>query len=248
VNALLAVLIAFPVVVMYHRVDVSAPSDPISARLTVSPTQFAAELRSLHRSGFRTIGIGELVRDLTARRSPEHAVLLTFDDGYSDQFTYAFPILQRFGDRATFFVNVGTIGTPRHLSWHDVETMAKGGMSIGCHGVDHVNLASLGATAQSYQIGTCVRTLRAHLQAAVIAYAYPSGGFDAQTIELERRAGLLLGFTTDPRFQMDAQSPYELTRIRILSGMSDALFAALLERTRTYVNFDAGAPNATSIR
>jgi peptidoglycan/xylan/chitin deacetylase (PgdA/CDA1 family) len=205
--------------------------------LTVSPAQFADELQQIHLLGLRTIGIGELTKDLATRRSTTGTVLLTFDDGYSDQFRYAFPILQRFGERAAFFVNTATIGTQHHLSWHEVETMAQAGMSIGCHGVDHANLAALAPEAQRYEIETCLRVLRAHLHGPVIAYAYPSGYFDAYTIELERRSGLLFGFTTDPRFQTDAQSPYQIGRRRILPGMSDAEFGALLARPRGYVDF-----------
>lgn len=241
-SAILAVLLAFPVVVMYHRVDVSAPRDPVSQRLTISPAQFADELRSIHRIGFHTIGIAELAHDMATHQPRMRAVLITFDDGYSDQFRYAFPILERFGDRATFFINVGTIGTPRHLTWSDVDAMSKAGMSIECHGVDHVNLASLDVAAQRYQIDQCVRLLGAHLQGSVLAYAYPSGNFDGRTIELERRAGLLFGFTTDPRFRTDALSPYELTRIRIMNGMDEERFATLLERTRNYVDFAVSLP------
>jgi len=137
---------------------------------------------------------------------------------------------------------VGTIGTARHLSWGEVETMARAGMSIGCHGVTHVDLSTLGASEQSYQIDRCVETLSAHLHSSVLAYAYPSGAFDAQTIELERQVGLLFGFTTDPRFQTDAQSPYELTRRRIKSGMTSAAFATLLEPTHAYVSIPSPSP------
>ncbi len=231
----LAVLLAFPTVLMYHRVDVSAPSDYISQALTVSPVQFAAELQYLHDQGLHTVGIAELQRDLRAHRSVARDVVLTFDDGYADQFTYAFPILQRYGDVATFFVNVGTVGTPRHMSWDQVELMARAGMSIGCHGVTHVDLSELGASAQSYQIDRCVTVLGAHLHSGVLAYAYPSGAFDAETIALEQRAGLIFGFTTDPRFQTDAQSPYELTRLRIKSGMTAADFATLITSRPAYV-------------
>lgn len=236
-NLLLAVLLAFPIVVMYHRVDVSAPDDAISERLTISPEQFADELRSIHRMGLRTIGIGELARDVKSGQFPAHAVLLTFDDGYSDQFRYAFSILQHFGDRATFFVNTATIGTPDHLSWRDVEMMARAGMSIECHGVDHVDLATLAVPAQTYQIDRCVQELAAHINEPILAYAYPSGSFDEQTVTLERQAGLLFGFTTDPRFQLDFGSPYEISRIRVMNGMSDARFSELLERPPSYVEF-----------
>jgi peptidoglycan/xylan/chitin deacetylase (PgdA/CDA1 family) len=236
-NALLAVLLAFPIVVMYHRVDVSAPADAISQRLTISPEQFAEELRSIHRMGLRTVGIAELARDVTLHRTPQRVVLLTFDDGYSDQFRYAFSLLQRFGDRATFFINTATVGTPEHLSWTDVETMARAGMSIECHGVDHVDLAALAFAAQSYQIDRCVSDLAAHLKEPILAYAYPSGRFDVQTVLLAREAGLLFGFTTDRRFQLDVRSPYEITRIRVMSGMTDAHFSELLQRPAPYVDF-----------
>ncbi|HEY6327279.1 MAG TPA: polysaccharide deacetylase family protein [Candidatus Cybelea sp.] len=232
---LLGVLLAFPTVLMYHRVDVSAPSDYISQALTVSPAQFAAELQYLHDQGLHTVGIAELERDLREHRSVARDVLLTFDDGYADQFSFAFPILQRYGDVATFFVNVGTIGTPRHMSWDEVQTMARAGMSIGCHGVTHADLSELDASAQSYQIDRCIQTLSAHLHSGVLAYAYPSGAFDAETIALEQRAGLIFGFTTDPRFQSDAQSPYELTRRRIRSGMTAADFAALFGSRPTFI-------------
>ncbi len=239
-KALLGVLLALPAVVMYHRVDVAAPVDRVSQKLTVSPAQFAGELRELRRMGLHTIGIADLARDMALHRTPDHAVLLTFDDGYSDQFRYAFPILREFGDRATFFVNVGSIDTPRHLSWHDVDAMARAGMSIECHGVSHADLASLSYTAQDYQIDRCIRTLSSRLGAAVQAYAYPSGAFDARTIELARRAGLLLGFTTDPRLQRDPLSPYEIARIRVINGMTDEFFDLLLERARAYVDVEPG--------
>ena len=101
-------------------------------------------------------------------------------------------------------------------------------MSIECHGVDHVDLALLNAAAQQYEIDDCIRSLEGHLHDAVQAYAYPSGAFDAQTIGIEERAGLRFGFTTDPSFQTQRDSPYELTRLRVTSGMSDAGFAALI--------------------
>ncbi|HYL27820.1 MAG TPA: polysaccharide deacetylase family protein [Candidatus Nitrosotalea sp.] len=234
-NALLSVLLLFPAVVMYHRVDATIPGNALSARLTISPVQFADELRSIHRLGLRTIGIDELVRDAMHGQLPENAVLLTFDDGYGDQFGDAFPILRRFGDQATFFVNPGTVGAPGHLTWPQIVAMSHAGMSIECHGVDHVDLAELAPLAQSYQIDACVHDLSAHLQNAVLAFAYPSGAFDAQTIALERRAGVWLGFTTDPRFASDLHSPYQITRIRVINGMSQSFFEALLERDRSYI-------------
>lgn len=236
-NALLAALLALPVVLMYHRVDPSAPSDVISQRLTISPIQFESELNDLRRLRLQTIGIEELESAVARRQSLAHSVLLTFDDGYSDQYRYAFPILQRFGDRAVFFINTGAIGTPRHMTWPEIEAMAKAGMSIECHGVDHLDLGTLSPKEQTHQIDDCVRALREHLRRSVLAVAYPSGDFDAQTIVIERRAGVLFGFTTDPRFQTDARSPYQIVRIRVMSDLPDARFSTLVMQTRGYAAF-----------
>lgn len=244
-SVLLAVLLALPPVVMYHRVDTSAPSNPISQRLTISPAQFSGELRTIARLGLHSIGISDLAGAAAQDRSPRSAVLLTFDDGYSDQFRYAFPALQHYGARAVFFINTNTIGTPGHMTWPEVEAMARAGMSIECHGVDHVDLGLLSLDAQTYQIDRCIQTLQAHVPGAVLAFAYPSGAFDSSTIAVERRAGVLFGFTTDPRFQTDARSPYQIVRIRAVSGMSDAHFAAALGHRREYVE-RGGAPRATA--
>ena len=244
-SVLLAALIALPAVVMYHRVDPIAPEGRISRRLTISPAQFADELRDLQRMGLRAIGIADLTRTAARGESAQRAVLLTFDDGYGDQFRYAFPILQRLHERATFFINTGSIGTAGHLTWAEVRIMARAGMSIECHAIDHVDLASLGADEQTYQIEGCIAQLQAHLPGSVQAFAYPSGAFDALTIALVRAAGVRFGFTTDPRFQTDVRSPYQIARIRVLSGMSDAYFASLVDRARTYVDFTVEPPRAS---
>jgi len=229
VGAILAVLLAIPLVLMYHRVDVSSPGDRTSRALTVSPAQFAAELTYLHSKGLRTIGIDDLAREMADGRPLERAVLITFDDGYGDQFRYAFPILERFGDRATFFVNTGNVGKGQHLTWEELGVMGASGMSIECHGVDHRDLSSLDGERQRYEIDDCIASLQRRLHAAVRAYAYPSGAFDAQTIVIEEQAGLSFGFTTDPWFQTETGSPYQLTRLRVTGGMTPADFATLID-------------------
>ncbi|MBV8198517.1 MAG: polysaccharide deacetylase family protein, partial [Candidatus Eremiobacteraeota bacterium] len=241
--SLLAVILALPIVLMYHRVDVAAPSDRISQALTISPAQFSAELQYLRDRHLRTMSVAELEADIRGGQSPTNAVLLTFDDGYDDQYQYAFSLLRRFGDVATFFVNVGSVGSPRHLTWQQIAAMSQAGMSFGCHGVSHADLATLGVAAQTYQIDRCVDVLSARLHDSIIAYAYPSGAFDEETIRLEQHAGLLLGFTTDPRFQRDADSLYELTRRRVKNGMTAADFASLLLAPVTYIDVPGPGTN-----
>ena len=226
-----AVLIAalhVPLVLMYHRVDVSSPADPTSQALTVSPEQFDAEMAVLAREGLEAISVDQYVLRLRLHEPTDHVVLVTFDDGYSDQYLYAVPILARYGYSATFFVNTASIGRHNHLSWEQLRVMKDDGMSIEAHGVDHVDLAALPPARQAFEIGHCVAALREHLGEAVVAFAYPSGAFDAATMRIVADSGMTFGFTTDSARRLWANSPYDLSRIRIKRDLAPAQFAQLL--------------------
>ena len=174
---------------MYHRVDVTAPERlhlPSADRLARAVRGGAAvparqgPAHDRHRRAASAT--------CATHRSLAHDVLLTFDDGYGDQFRYAFPILQRYGDVATFFVNVGTIGTPRHL------TLGRGRSDGARRHVDRLPRRDARRSVDARRVGAELsdRSLRPDAQRAlctrsVLAYAYPSGAFDAETIELEQR-------------------------------------------------------------
>lgn len=213
---------------MYHRVDVSSPADPTSQALTVSPEQFDAEMSVLARDGLEAISMDRYMLRLKLHEQTDHVVLITFDDGYDDQYRYAVPILARYGYSATFFVNTATIGRHNHLSWDELRDMEDEGMSIEAHGVDHVDLAALPPARQAFEIDHCVASLRAHLGEPVIAFAYPSGAFDAATMRIVEDSGMTFGFTTDPARRLWINSPYDLSRIRIKRGLAPVQFAQLL--------------------
>lgn len=85
-------------VLMYHHVS------PSPGLVTVSPENFRAQISDLARSGWRSLGTDELVSFLGGAPLPKRSVLITFDDGYLDNFFYAYPVLCEFGMRATIFV------------------------------------------------------------------------------------------------------------------------------------------------
>ena len=85
-------------ILMYHYISVNphAPGDPLRTRLSVPPAQFAQQLAYLHRAQYTTITLDNLVDALEMRTSlPPKPVILTFDDGYADFFTNAYPLLRR---------------------------------------------------------------------------------------------------------------------------------------------------------
>ncbi len=95
----------------YHHV-----ADGAGDRLTVDVAGFEAQVRYLADRGYATLHAAEFVRCLRGETpAPDRAVLLTFDDGYVDTWSYAFPILRRYRVKATLFLVTGWVSTaPRH--------------------------------------------------------------------------------------------------------------------------------------
>lgn len=213
---------------MYHRVDVWAPPDRISQALTISPRQFSDEMAQLALRGLRAVSLDEYYERLRQNRPLDRVVLVTFDDGYADQYEYAVPILKRYGFGATFFVNSGTVGAPRHLTWSELRAMRDAGMSIEAHGIDHVDLAALPPSRQAREIDGCIASLRLNLREPVLGFAYPSGAFDAETMRLVRESGIAFGFTTDAARRW-SDSPYDLARLRVENGLGTMQFDEMID-------------------
>src|SRR6185437_1865442 len=114
--------------------------DRVGRELTVSPQQFAEQLAYLKAHGITGISMDELRERLESGAPLDRVVVLTFDDGYADQFTYAFPLLRQYRDAATFYIVTGALDAPRHLTWAQLESMHAAGEDIAAHGVAHDDL------------------------------------------------------------------------------------------------------------
>lgn len=99
-------------VLMYHHVS------PQPGLVTCSPENFRAQMQWLAKNGWRTLSTADFAEALASGRVPQKSVLVTFDDGYLDNWVYAHPVLQEFGQRATIFLITGWIGdgAPRAYS------------------------------------------------------------------------------------------------------------------------------------
>lgn len=91
-------------VLMYHHVS------PSPGLVTLSPERFRAQVERIARDGWRSIGTGELEAFFAGQPLPAKSVLITFDDGYLDNFVHAHPVLAEFGLRAMLFIVTGWIG------------------------------------------------------------------------------------------------------------------------------------------
>ena len=126
-------------VLNYHKVD------NMNISLSVLPEDFDRQMKYLSENGYHTITPDELYDSLAGNAElPENPVLITFDDGYEDNYQNAYPILKKYDFKATVFVISSFLGVyPNYLTWDQAREMDENGISIQSHTVDHKSMTDL---------------------------------------------------------------------------------------------------------
>ena len=183
--------IGLPVIV-YHIVRPSYHNDSRAVRtLALTPETFDAEMDYLGTAGYHVVRFNDL-EDYFEKGVPlpANAVILSFDDGWSDQFTYAFPILEKHHYTATFFVFTNAIGRPGFLSWDNLKALVATGMTIGSHSESHPYLTHITDPTKLWdEIDGSKQILQDRLGTTVNEFAYPFGMYNSSIIALVQKAG-----------------------------------------------------------
>lgn len=219
-------------ILMYHHVGpLPAGADAIRSDLTVAADQFVAHLNYLQAQGYQTLSLAELAEALAGRRSlPPRPVVLTFDDGYRDNYEVAFPQLAQRGLVATFFVVSSLVGQAEYVSWDQLRIMQGAGMAVEGHARTHSDLSQMSRAAVVEQATSCRQAIAANVGQAPRFFAYPSGRYNATTIDALRASGYVLAVTTTPGSRHTSRRPYELPRLRVRRATTVADLGALLTR------------------
>lgn len=198
-------------VLLYHRVGYTTD------QLTVTPERFSNDLSLLADYGYQTISLRQFQNFLQGNGAdlPEQPVLLTFDDGYIDNYENAFPILQKFGLSATFFIITGLLWTPGRLSPGQLQEMARSGMCFGSHTVTHRSLASLSPQEADEELNSSRSTLESILGTVVDTVSYPCGSYNDTIIQIAQNNGYQEGFTVRNGTCYTNSSLFELRRIPV---------------------------------
>jgi peptidoglycan/xylan/chitin deacetylase (PgdA/CDA1 family) len=219
-------------ILMYHYISEPPPdADNYRLDLSIAPHVFADHMAYLHRAGYTTISLYHLLDALTWGRSlPEKPVILTFDDGYRDNYENAFPILQHYGFTAAFFILTEPIdrGSERYMTWPQIEEMAAAGMDIEPHSKTHPDLRNRPRDFMIWEILGSAQTVEAHTGRYPRFFAYPSGWYDDTLIEFLKEIQFWGAVTTRYGWQHSWPDRYELRRIRINGGDSALILAEKL--------------------
>ena len=175
-------------ILMYHYLS-TPPVDANIYRqdLSVSPELFAAHLDRMLTEGYQTITLYDLFAHLAQGAPlPAKPVVLTFDDGYRDNYENAFPLLKERGMTATFFVVSDFIDEqrPEYLTWEMVREMHANGMSIESHGRNHVSLKGKDQDYLVWQALGSLETIQHELGVRPRFVSYPAGEYDQLTLDI----------------------------------------------------------------
>lgn len=191
-------------ILMYH--SVGGPGSK-NYPLDISLDSFEKQMAFLHRYHYRVIPLLDLAQLLKdGKKVPRRTVVLTFDDGYENNYTKAYPVLKKYGFPATFFITTDYVGqekdflgahfrfmTPQML----IEMAGSGLVTIGAHTMTHEFLPSVKDESLLWrEIRGSKEVLEKILKKPVLAFCYPSGGYTPHIERMVRRAGYQVAVTT----------------------------------------------------
>lgn len=186
-------------VIVYHSIRPSYPEESASIKqFTTEPVIFEQELLFLQERGYATISFDDVLAYFDKGKPlPKKSVILTFDDGWENQYNYAFPLLKKYSMTGTFFIFTNAIGHKNFMSWDQIKELDKAGMTIGGHSKTHPYLTKITDPEKlAVEISNSKNTIEEHIGKPITAFAYPFGLYNEQTIEAVRSAGYRIARTS----------------------------------------------------
>jgi peptidoglycan/xylan/chitin deacetylase (PgdA/CDA1 family) len=210
-------------ILMYHYIRELPPNTPdqLGYGLSIAPKLFDAELAYLAGAHYDTVSMDDVSNHITKGAPlPPKPIVLSFDDGYSDFFAAAWPLLKKYHLGATVYLVVDFLGKPGYMSWPQAQELRDAGVDVGAHTLDHVDLAIQPPAQAKRQIDDSRHILQQRLNAPVDSFAYPSGRYTQATVKLVADAGFSSAVTTSFGARHTASTMLTMARVRVPGGIS----------------------------
>lgn len=187
-------------VLLYHRVNTQR--DPLN--LAIDPNRFERQLRLLKKLGYRSLAMAELAESIESGRKPSgKRIVITFDDGYLDFYTNAWPLLEKYGFGATVYLVSDYIGGDssfdkglpsgvgpwKLMDYSQIVELQRSGIEFGSHGCQHRALDTLDDTEKHDEVVRSRQELEQKLGQPITAFSYPYAKFQSSDFNLLSEAG-----------------------------------------------------------
>ena len=234
-------------VLMYHRVT---DGKPVGTKhgIYVTKKEFESQLAYLKRTGCTTLTFADAKAVEEGKRIiPKRPVILTFDDGYEDNYIYAFPLLKKYSFAAVIFL-IGNAsiktnawdaaeGEPEARLMNDmqIKEMAAYGIEFGAHSLNHKKLTEIPLKEARREIEQSKQKIEKRLGKPIISFAYPYGKVNEELKRVVKEAGFHFGIASDSGSRRFWKDLLEVRRIQIFPGFS--LFSFWKKSSGWYHNY-----------
>ncbi len=194
---------AGPPILAYHQIASDTTSAGRSAYV-MPIDQFERQMQYLHERGYRCLTLTDLLQASNQGATfLEKTFALTFDDGYEDFLTNAYPVLQRYGFTATVFLVAACVGRKSRwdgapeaclLTWEQVRTLRDAGVVFGSHTYTHAHLPALSSKQIKHELLTSKDYLETRLDEYISFLAYPYGQSNRTTRRIAMEVGYAVAF------------------------------------------------------
>ena len=198
-------------ILAYHKVN---PSDKDS--LAVSPVSFERQVLYLREKGYQFLTLEKLYGDYLekGKKIEKKTCLITFDDGYSDNYTFVLPILKKYKIKATIFLTYDFINKANMLAEKEIKEMKECGIEFASHTLSHPDLTKISIDEAKKEIEEAKEKLEGLLSGGVVSFCYPFGYFNKGIAEQVKVTGHKLAVVT-PRSSGIRETMFSLKRIGI---------------------------------
>jgi len=217
-----------PVPILEYHVLGSPPAGAPYPELYVGRADFEKQMNWLEEQGYEAVTL-EQVQEAWYHGAtlPPKPIVISFDDGYRPQYTFALPTLRKHGWAGV--LNLKAAGSELYES--NVDAMIAAGWELAAHTIHHLDLTELGPEELKEEVAGSRKILQEEFKVPVNNFCYPAGQFDATVIKAVEDAGYT-GATTEISGFAEKDKPFELARLEILRSSHVAGLAEDLRNGR----------------
>jgi peptidoglycan/xylan/chitin deacetylase (PgdA/CDA1 family) len=178
-------------ILIYHSVRPywSGDTDFVKTLIT-TPEVFEVEMKYFAEQGYTSVSFEQLASSIREGTPlPNKPIIFSFDDGWESQYTYAYPLLKKYGFTGTFYVYTNVIERLHFMTWDQVIAMSNDGMEIGCHSKSHPFLAHVDNDQLHVEILDSKQIIEEHIGKPVTTFAYPFGQYNEHVMEVVKDSG-----------------------------------------------------------
>ncbi|MDR4499290.1 MAG: polysaccharide deacetylase family protein [Candidatus Scalindua sp.] len=212
-------------ILLYHDIEsVDCPNEKsnlASKETVVDVSNFESQIRYLSENNYETISINEYFRYIkNEQKSLEGKIIISFDDGHYSNYKLAFPILVKYGLKATFFITTNWLNQQYHLTSDQIKEMIGNGMEIGSHGLTHNFFPDMNSHEIKFELSESKKILESITKQPIHYIAFPGGHYNRTVLRMLEMSDYRGACSCLQGLNSKKTNPWLLKRIEIRKSVS----------------------------